>query len=173
MAGAGWFGSIEAFLELDERTLLDALALHHQDLLAMGAAGSQEVAWREEIDILKEALRTCVEDDDEAASWSIILEFELPLEGGRRPDAVILTGGSISVLEFKQAQFPTRAAVDQTESYARDIGDYHRESHGRHVLPILVLTRSEQVAVDFDPVVITGRDDLAHYLGESALEGRI
>ena len=123
MAGAGWFGSVETFLDQDQQTLVDALEQHHKDLLGMGSAGSQDVAWRDEIEILREALRTCVNDDGAAALWSIILEFELPLEGGRRPDAVILTGGSIAVLEFKQAAIPSRAAVDQTESYARDISD--------------------------------------------------
>jgi hypothetical protein len=36
-----------------------------------------------------------------------------------------------------------------------------------------VLTRASQVAVDFDPVVITGRDELAHYLLETAEPGTI
>lgn len=173
MALAGWAGSVESFLNAEPTLVLEAVAEHHQDLLSMSSAGSQREAWREEIDILGDALRSCVKSDEAAASWSIILEFELPLEGGRRPDAVVLTGSSIAVLEFKQATVPTRAAVDQTESYARDMADYHRESHGRHVVPILVLTRAKQVAVDFDPVVITGSDELAHYLLESSTPGHI
>jgi Uncharacterized conserved protein (DUF2075) len=173
MTFAGWSGSVESLLNSEQQLLLNALTAHHRELLSMGSAASQQDAWREEIDILRAALQDCVRADERAATWSVILEFELPLEGGRRPDAVLLTGSSIAVLEFKQAAVPTRAAVDQAESYARDIGDYHRESHGHPVIPILILTRASQVAVDFDPVVITGSDELAHYLLESATPGEI
>ncbi len=139
----------------------------------MPPATLQLDVWREQIDILRDALEECLRANPETSVWSVVLEYELPLEGGRRPDAILLTGSSIAVLEFKQASAATRAFVDQTESYARDLSDYHAASHGRHVLPVLVLTRARNVAVDFSPVVITARDELAHYLLESAMPGAI
>src|SRR5262245_55200900 len=101
MTLAGWSGSVETLLNVEPARVLEALASHHRDLLSMGTAGTQEEAWREEIDILRDALRSCIESDEAVAAWSVILEFELPLEGGRRPDAVMLTGSSIAVIEFK------------------------------------------------------------------------
>jgi hypothetical protein len=139
----------------------------------MPPSRSQEEAWLEEIAILRGALAECIRERPIARDWSLILEYQLPLEGGRRPDAVLLTGSSLAVLEFKQTDAATRAYVDQTESYARDLADYHAASHGRHVLPILILTKTRSIAVDFYPVVITGRDELAHYLLESSTEGAI
>jgi hypothetical protein len=167
---AAWAGTTEQFLETPESTLLEALEARHADGMGMPAATSQLEAWREELQILEAALSNCIRERESARYWGVILEYELPLEGGRRPDAVILTGSSLAVLEFKQASFPTRAFVDQTWSYARDIAEYHAASHGRMVLPILVLTASRGIAVDFDPVVITGQDELGHYLLENEIQ---
>jgi hypothetical protein len=170
---AGWAGSVSAFLESADDTLIAQLEEWQGHELGMPPAGLQLEVWREQTAILRYALEECLQARKEARDWSVILEYELPLEGGRRPDVVILTGTSIAVLEFKQATVATRAFVDQTESYARDLSDYHAGSHGRHVLPVLVLTKAHSVAVDFTPVVITGRDELAHYLIENAVEGRV
>ena len=169
--GAAWAGSASLLLEADDSALLAALKEQHQRDLGMPPALLQEEVWLEEIGILRRTLSDCLDDDPTAKDWSVILEYELPLEGGRRPDVVILTGTSIAVLEFKQAGVATRAFVDQTESYARDLADYHAASHGRHVLPVLVLTRAASVAADFFPVVITGTDEIAHYLLENAAPG--
>lgn len=75
----------------------------------------------------------------EAGEWGILFEYELPLEGGRRPDVIVLAGGGIAVLEFKLgARIATFGAIDQVLGYARDLAEYHEESHGRAITPILV-----------------------------------
>lgn len=173
MTLAGWAGSVREFLATDNEVVLEHLKTHQVNQLGMGSAGAQVAAWREQISILKMTLSDCAQQMDAATEWSLILEYELPLEGGRRPDAVMLTGSSVAVLEFKQASRPVRAHVDQAESYARDLADYHGGTHGRHVLPILVLTRGEGIAVDFDPVVISGPGELSHFLLENASAGSI
>jgi hypothetical protein len=84
--------------------------------------------------------RLCVGARTSTAPRSIgASEYELPLEGERRPDVVVLTGDVVCVLEFKSSVAASIADLDQVRAYARDLGDYHKESHGRRVVPILVL----------------------------------
>ena len=59
--------------------------------------------------------------NSDTADWSIVLEYELPRERGRRPDAVVLTPGTAIVLEFKGASAPLRADLDQVRAYAREL----------------------------------------------------
>lgn len=67
-------------------------------------------------------------------------EYELPLEGGRRPDVVVLAGETVVVLEFKQYGLPRAASIDQVRAYARDLQEYHEATHYRRVEAVLVLT---------------------------------
>jgi hypothetical protein len=170
---AGWWGSGRRLLLTAPDDIVHAIALAQEKSIRMPASSLQLGVWREEVSIVRLAIEACIAENHEAEEWTVIFEFELPLEGGRRPDVVILTGASLSVMEFKQAATPTRAYVDQAAGYARDISDYHAGSHGRHVTPMLVLTRASGLALDFDPVVITGPDDLAHYLLEAHSDGHI
>ena len=55
---------------------------------------------------------------------------ELPRERGRRPDVVILIGGTVLVLEFKDYRVPLQAHIDQVAAYARDLRNYHAGSRG-------------------------------------------
>ena len=68
-----------------------------------------------------------------------MLEYELPREGGRRPDVVVLQNGRIVVFEFKSTDKPCRADVDQVAAYARDLANYHSACAGIPVNPALVL----------------------------------
>lgn len=139
----------------------------------MGVAETQGVAWREEHAVMTEALRDVCLARPDATQWGIAFEYELPLEGGRRPDVVVLAGGSVVVLEFKSTVFPEVAQIDQTEAYARDLADYHDGTHGRPVHPILVLPNSRNFSVSQDGFVATDRAGLAHYLVDAATEGSI
>jgi hypothetical protein len=102
-----------------------------------------------------------------AVEWGVVFEYELPLEGGRRPDVVVLTGSSIVVLEFKQNPIPTAAAIDQADAYARDISEYHSASHGRTVTPILVLPRSSGVPLN-QGILLSDASSLARLLIDHA-----
>jgi len=91
--------------------------------------------------------------------WFIVLEYELPREGGRRPDLVVLASGRIIVVEFKGFPSPTPAAVDQVADYARDLADYHEASHDHPVGAVLCLASSdEQPTVIKDVTVVSGQD---------------
>ena len=168
-----WAGSIREFLAHEHVDLASRLSDFHISSMNMPAARTQIDAWDQELKVLRGALRSVCSSDPQAGEWGLVLEFELPLEGGRRPDAVLLVGGSIAVLEFKPDPAASPGQVDQVVAYARDLSDYHSASRGRHVTPVLVLARNNDIAVDFEPAVITGPNELPHYLLESASPGSI
>lgn len=170
----GWAGSVREFLTTPREVWIAALDAHLQRLLHKRAASTQVAAWAEEHLILTEALQLCVTVEADAVDWSIVCEYELPLEGGRRPDAVLLTGDSILVLEFKTSHAIRAGDLDQVRAYARDLHDYHRESHGKRVTPILVLTAAKSKAWrDDDGAIAVGPEALARYLHQLAGEGSI
>jgi len=141
----GWSGTAADFLQTPESVWLSSLTAHHQGLLGAPPSTSQVDAWTESGEVMRKSLRDISIADQSALEWGIVFEYELPLEGGRRPDVVVLAGASVVVLEFKQNPIPTAAAIDQADAYARDLSEYHSESHGRVVTPILVLPRSKGV----------------------------
>lgn len=145
---------------------MSELDAHHARLNGVRASGTQSHAWETEHSALTTALRDCAIAAPAATDWGIVFEFELPMEGGRRPDAVVFVGRALAVLEFKEAARPAQSFIDQVDAYARDLGEYHAESHGRVITPIVVLTRavSESTARQDDDVITTDPAGLAHYL---------
>lgn len=141
----------------------------------MGArpSGSQVHAWKSELAALAAALRECVTAVPAAAEWPIVLEYELPMEGGRRPDAVVLAGATVVVLEFKGSPFPQQAFVDQVAAYASDLSEFHAETHGRRVVPIVVMTSSGPTAETDGDVVICDPANLSPYLFDAYEPGQI
>ena len=114
-------------------------------LLGRPAESAQRVAWKEEEGLMRKALRDLAVPRPRVVDWGITLEYELHLEGGRRPDVVLHSGDKLFVLEFKQAEAATQAALDQVSAYARDLAEYHQATHRLVVEPVLVLTRSEGI----------------------------
>jgi len=171
--GYGWRGSVGEFLESPERTWLAALEEHHRGLLGTPASGSQAAAWRVEHRVLASALRDLCLAEPAAQAWGVVFEFELPLEGGRRPDVVLLAGGSVVVLEFKSTGTVRQPDIDQTDRYARDLADYHEASQGRVAKPILVLAAASALAEQREDVIVTGPDGLGQYLDATATPGTI
>jgi DUF2075 family protein len=168
----GWSGSVRALLEQPNSLVESKLEEHLLGLLGMNASNSQVEAWIEEIDVLKRAFRDLAIARVDSLDWSIILEFELPLEGGRRPDVVILGPNRIFVLEFKQDPTLQRSQLDQVAAYARDLAEYHSKSHGIEVLPFLVPTRTSEKNDIRDVVQIISPDKIAATL-DGFPEGKI
>lgn len=157
----GWAGTVERFLESPDEVWLDALAAHHVGLTGQPPARTQVEAWREEGVLMRASLRDACIAEPDARHWGLAFEYELPLEGGRRPDVVVLAGRAVVVLEFKQAAAARAAAVDQVEAYARDLSEYHAATHGIRAVPVLVVTRATSPETDesvevLDPASITG-----------------
>ncbi len=168
----GWAGTVEQFLAMPIADWLRSLAEHHERLLGMPPAQSQTDAWREEHPVLVAAFTECCRTDARASQWAVIFEYELPFEGGRRPDVVVLAGSSIVVLEFKSDHAASQAALDQSAAYARDLAEYHSESHDRVAGHLVVLPRVGVVAsVQGQPAA--GSAEVADGLGAMASDGQI
>jgi DUF2075 family protein len=144
-----------------------SLESHLQGLLGFNAAGSQVEAWLEEIEVLKRAFRDLSISKPSCLAWSVILEYELPLEGGRRPDVIVLGPNKIYVLEFKQDPVLQRSSLDQVAAYARDLAEYHSRSHGIEVIPLLVPTKTSDKSEVRDVVTVLSPDKIAAFLDSS------
>ena len=97
-----------------------------------------------------------------------LLEYVLPMEGRRRPDALVLENGVVVVLEFKGRDRWDISDVDQALGYKRDLENYHSVCQdGQHpVYAVLVMTRRTSPVMDKDGVFISGPDDLPALLAE-------
>lgn len=133
----GHASTVSSFIEADDHALIGEL------VEGVGATGiftheqTQIEAWRREIRLLKDQLSAF-----EFQDWFIILEYEIPRRS-RRPDVILLSPNTVFVLEFKIGSATWDAASRwQTNSYARDIRDFHAESRGRKIVPILCATRA-------------------------------
>ncbi|MGF1460288.1 MAG: DNA/RNA helicase domain-containing protein [Leptolyngbyaceae cyanobacterium] len=150
IAGYGWLGTVADFLQLSLEAWLAHMLSQYQRLYRQPPAQTQRQAWQDTATVLYQAL--C---QPHHSGWVLIFEYELPREGGRRPDVLILAGDSIWVLEFKQKATIVAADLDQTAAYARDLAIYHPGCRDRPIRSLLVLTRREQPAAlraDVQPV---------------------
>lgn len=100
---------------------------------------TQTEAWKVEVDILKSSLKS-IYSDSTADKGYILLEYPIPRRG-KRADAVIIRNGVIIVIEFKvhRASYD-RESIMQVEDYALDLRDFHAESAGKVIVPVLVAT---------------------------------
>ncbi len=157
----GWSGSIREFLDKPDSLIEESLENHLQGLLGFNAANSQVEAWIEEIAVLKSALRDLAISKSNCLKWSIVLEYELPLEGGRRPDVIILGPNKVFVLEFKQDPILQRSSLDQVAAYARDLAEYHSKTHGIEVIPFLIPTKTHDKSEIRDVVTVLSPNKIA------------
>ncbi len=162
-----WAGTARQLLETPKSLIESALDNHLKGLLNMHAARSQLEAWAEEIEVLTKSFRDLAIARPDSLSWGVVLEYELPLEGGRRPDVIITAPNRILVLEFKQDPKLSRAYIDQVYAYARDLSEYHSKSHDIDVIPLLIPTKISNFYEELDGVKIISPENLASVLNEN------
>ncbi len=98
----------------------------------------QKNAWRKEIDILQDQLRS-VENGD------IAFEYTIP-RMGHRIDVVCIIHGLIFLLEFKVGDREYRkSTADQVMDYALDLKYFHELSADRYIIPISIPTEAPSV----------------------------
>lgn len=140
----GWAGRVNEFLSAHPAQVQSALERHLSDLLGMAASESQRGAWEEEQSLLRASLRDLAIARPDVLNWGLALEYELLLEGGRRPDVILHAGSKLLVLEYKQAAVVPAGAIDQVNAYGRDLAEYHLRSHNLPVETAVVTTRSSR-----------------------------
>lgn len=128
--------SLDVFLQTENETILGFLAIgvsNHQLLRA------QRVSWYNQITYLKENFSKLPGD------WSVILEYQIPRRA-KRIDIVVLANDLIFVIEFKDKEraYPPEA-IRQVEDYSLDIRDFHKESEGIAIVPIVWATDGKEI----------------------------
>lgn len=132
--------TLAEFLDAPSDEVLGRLAHLYANLGFSSLLTTAIDAWNDQIPILKEAVRELISGREDASGWALLLEYVLPMRD-RRPDAVILAGSAIFVLEFKVgAQSYESTDLWQVQSYALDLRDFHPSCRGRAIVPILVAT---------------------------------
>jgi len=104
---------------------------------------TQRDAWLEEINILQKTLQPY--------KGSVYFEYSIP-RMGKRIDAVVITGSTIFVLEFKvgKDEFPSYA-IDQVWDYALDLKNFHETSHEHFIAPVLIATKAKITLATISP----------------------
>ena len=156
----GWFGTIYTFLSFSKPEWLTSLQEHHQRCMNCPADKSQKAAWEHSFDILHVELKKLVTVKPTTGNFTIIFEYELPRERGRRPDVIILGSSNILVLEFKDYSKILQAHVDQVDAYARDLQNYHAGSLLYKVHPVLVLARAKDLNQKYDSISVASANSL-------------
>lgn len=134
----------KSFIDADPYHILGCIhnAFHGQILT------TTDEAWAGEINILQDALLPWKEEEAE-----ILFEYNIP-RLGKRIDVVLLLRGIIFCLEFKVGQKDAlQADVEQVMDYALDLKNFHRYSHDRIIVPILIPTKHTSSSSIFLPSV--------------------
>lgn len=134
----------KSFIEKDQYHILGCLVnAYHGNIQTQS-----EEAWTREINILQKVLLPWKNEDAE-----IIFEYDIP-RLGKRIDVVLLLRGIIFCLEFKVGQKDAlQSDVEQVMDYALDLKNFHRFSHDRIIVPVLIPTKHETSSRLFTPSV--------------------
>ena len=163
MARCLYHSSFQNFIKADNNSIFGTLCENYHG----EAITTTREAWREEISVLKDALRNFDNDGE------IIFEYDIP-RLGKRIDVVLLLKGIIFCIEFKVgASRILETDIDQVLDYALDLKNFHKFSDDRIIVPILVATKYQnlssniQMSVYDDKVVnplVTGETGIANLI---------
>ena len=125
---------IQSFLNQDNYSIFGEITTNDQ----FSAEDLQKNTWNREIEILKREL-------SQSLDGHIIFEYTIP-RIGNRIDNIVIYKGIIFLLEFKvgEKKYPSYA-IEQVTDYAFDLSCFHKESHNRLLVPILISTKAHSV----------------------------
>jgi hypothetical protein len=128
---AYYSNNIKSFCEQTTDAILGAISRNNQFTLQQ----KQRNTWIYEIELLQNAL-------SDFQTGDIAFEYTIP-RIGNRVDCVFLYNGLIYVIEFKigEEKYP-KYAINQVVDYVLDLKYFHKESHNKKIVPILVCTKA-------------------------------
>lgn len=165
-ARRGWDSDFVRFASTPSNAIVAKL----RDFLST-ASKEQVRAWDDSIPRLQTEVTQVREVREEAARYTAILEYELPLES-RRADAVFLLHETVVVIELKGKARPSDADIDQAHAYARDLRCYHAECEDRQVHALLIPTGARGDLGHRRGVRICGPDALDQVVREYDVHGQ-
>lgn len=97
-------------------------------------------SWKSQLQVIKEAAVKLQQLVPASAGWHILLEYPIPRRG-KRADMILIADDVIIVGEFKvgSTKFTTEDAR-QVIGYCLDLRDFHEESRGQLLIPLLIAT---------------------------------
>lgn len=135
-----YISNLTQFIESDPYSILGRI----QDSFHGHSLTTTIEAWIGEIQILQETLLPWKSEESE-----IIFEYDIP-RLGKRIDVVLILRGIIFCLEFKVGQKDAlQADVEQVMDYALDLKNFHKYSHDRIIVPILIPTERPSSTTSF------------------------
>ncbi|WP_045499530.1 DNA/RNA helicase domain-containing protein [Vibrio hyugaensis] len=152
---------IGAFLQVQEEQWLTQMSSEFEsNFPGLELGDLQKRAWADCFKHLQVELSKCTLSDG-----YIIFEYVLPMEGGRRPDVLLLIENKLFILEFKMKDGYQRADYDQLCGYYRELCNYHHESAKLDVIAGLVLTQSTSKLAEIESdISILSSDKLRAFL---------
>ena len=157
---------IQSFLNQDNYSIFGEITTNDQ----FSAEDLQKNTWNREIEILKRELSQLLDGH-------IIFEYTIP-RIGNRVDNIVIYEGIIFLLEFKvgEKKYPSYA-IEQVTDYAFDLSCFHKESHNRLLVPILISTKAhsvkQEIRISKDNVLETiccNEYEIAKYITEVSLK---
>lgn len=122
--------NFENFFNESETEILGTLTINN----GFDLNDLQKNTWLYEINLLKNTLN-CFDKNSK-----ILFEYIIP-RIGKRIDNVLLVNNIVFLLEFKVGETAyNRNEIDQVLDYALDLKNFHKESHDKLIVPILVCT---------------------------------
>lgn len=152
-------GYINEFLSTSKESWINEMTKNYKKICNQLPGELQVNAWKDCYDKIRPSL---TEYKDK--KYYLIFEYELPHEGGRRPDLIILTKDDVVVVEFKEKDRFSKADLDQVAAYTRDIQSYHKFSHNKKVKGILMPTKSVGKIKEFDGITACSPDKFKEVL---------
>lgn len=157
---------IQSFLNQDNYSIFGEITTNDQ----FSAEDLQKNTWNREIEILKRELSQFLDG-------YIIFEYTIP-RIGNRIDNIVIYKGIIFLLEFKvgEKKYPSYA-IEQVTDYAFDLSCFHKESHNRLLVPILISIKAhsvkQEIRISKDNVLETiccNEYEIAKYITEVSLK---
>jgi len=169
--GAFYSNTIASFIDDDNDLIIGSLtkqagiAGFHQQL------HTQTLSWDEEIDILKSSFRRLINQAPKSADFGILLEYPIARRE-KRIDVVIIADNLIIVIEFKVGRFDyLNVDKEQLLDYCLDLRDFHFESRGKIIIPVLLASNGDVVSNKFiksedlvKDIIFVNGDNLAEIL---------
>lgn len=166
---------VSDFLKSPNSKFVDSLAGKAASL-GLAVTPHSYRSWEESVQFVRDLLDQ-LGKDREISEFGLLLEYEIPRRAVR-PDAVLLAGQCIYVLEFKVgAEAFDRSSLMQVSDYALDLRDFHKESQGKRIFPVLISTsvfgESKRISVDGskqEVLCVSNPYELAKEISETLVE---
>ena len=144
MRQAYYHSSIKDFLLINNDQLVGQLNKAGTSFVSQYTMAT--TSWASSIELLKTFCFELLAKNSSVNSWHILFEYEIPRLSGRI-DAVLIAHEIIFVIEFKyDRENYLLADIRQVEDYANDLFDFHLESMGKVLIPILLAPNAPSFA---------------------------